>query len=451
VERVESDVCVVGAGFSGLTAALRLRQAGLEVVVLEARERVGGRTWTIELDDGTWIDKGGAWFGPGQNRAYALAEEMGVGTYRTFNDGQHVYIWEGKPHRYSGLIPLRMGLLALANLGLVMRRIDGFGKKVPLDAPWDAVKAAEWDATSVGDWMRGKLRSRTAHRGLWQVVNDLFADDPANVSLLHLAYLSHSHDGLESLSSIEGGNQQDRVVGGMQAIANAVHARLGDAVKLDSAVSEIREVNGRIEVGTGATAVNASRAVVALQPGLAARIAFDPPLSDERMGAQKAAQGGAVHKVALVYADAWWRDEGLTGQSLHLGSPASITLDACTDESSPGILNTFISGPASTAYGRLPEDERRTLVIETMVERFGPKARDVEHYLEQDWGGEEFTTGCSYAHLGLGGLTRYGRLLSEPAGLLHWACAESAAITHGGIDGAIRSGERAAAEVLAAS
>ncbi len=450
MERIEADVCVVGAGFSGLTAALRLQEAGLDVVVLEARERVGGRTWTIELDDGTWVDKGGAWFGPGQDRAYALAEQMGVRTYPTFNEGEHVYMWEGKPHRYGGLIPFRMGLYALANLGLAMRRIDGMGAKVPLDAPWDAAKAEDWDALSVGEWIRGKVRSRTAKRGLSQLVNDLYADDPSEVSLLHLAFLTGSHDGMESLSSIEGGNQQDRVVGGMQSISDAVHERLGDAVRLGAAVSEIRDSNGHVEVGAGNVACVAKRAIVALQPGLARRIAFDPPLSSERLALQERARGGAVHKIALVYADAWWRADGLTGQSLHLGSPVSITLDACAETAPPGILSEFISGPASTRFAGLPEDERRALAIETMAERFGPKARAVEHYFEQDWAAEEFTQGCSYVHFGIGALSEHGRLLREPEGRLHWACSESADVTTGGIDGAIRSGERAAAEVVAA-
>lgn len=95
MDDLEADVCVVGAGYSGLATAWRLSQAGRKVVVLEARERVGGRVWTERRPDGSWIDRGGAWIGPGQDAIYGLAREMGVETFRQYVEGENVFELHG--------------------------------------------------------------------------------------------------------------------------------------------------------------------------------------------------------------------------------------------------------------------------------------------------------------------------------------------------------------------
>jgi monoamine oxidase len=132
MEKLEADACVVGAGYAGLTAALRITQAGGSVIVLEARDRVGGRVWTERLRDGTPIDRGGAWLGPGQDRLYALAEETSVGTYPTFVAGDNLLLRGGRSHRYRGLIPGGLGWFALACLGVAMKRIDAMSKSIYL-------------------------------------------------------------------------------------------------------------------------------------------------------------------------------------------------------------------------------------------------------------------------------------------------------------------------------
>src|SRR5438874_4381859 len=104
-ERIEADVCVVGAGYAGLTAARRLSQNNKTVVVLEARDRVGGRIWTHHLSDGSPVDRGGAWLAPKHDAIFGLAAEMGVSTYKTWVKGAHLLIGEGKTRRYTGLIP----------------------------------------------------------------------------------------------------------------------------------------------------------------------------------------------------------------------------------------------------------------------------------------------------------------------------------------------------------
>ena len=215
-EGVQADVCIVGAGFAGLTAAWRLTQAGRSVVVLEARDRIGGRVWTDPLSDGTPIDRGGAWLGPGQDRLYALAAEMGVGTYPTFVDGAHLLLRHGRLHRYRGLIPRGIGWAALVGLGLGIRRIDALARRIPLEAPWTAPGAAALDARSIGSWIDSpwNVPSSTARELLRTTAIELFTADASEVSLLHVLFHIHSAGGFARQTSIEGGVQPDRIFHG---------------------------------------------------------------------------------------------------------------------------------------------------------------------------------------------------------------------------------------------
>jgi monoamine oxidase len=115
------------------------------VALLEARDRIGGRTFTEYRPDGTWVDRGGAWIGPGQDRVYALMDEFGVPEYKQHNDGDAMMIVDGKKHRYGGTIPWTMSPWAVANLGVGLLSIENMCKSIPCEAPWEAKQAAEWD------------------------------------------------------------------------------------------------------------------------------------------------------------------------------------------------------------------------------------------------------------------------------------------------------------------
>jgi monoamine oxidase len=449
MERREADVCIVGAGFAGMGAAWRLHQQGLSVVVMEARDRVGGRTWTECLQDGTPIERGGAWFGPGQDCAYTLATEMGRSSYPTFFEGEQILVEKGKPIRYSGLVPLRINPWQLGNLGLTVARLDGMARKVPSDEPWKARKAREWDAQTIGRWVTNNTARGTGRDMIVSFVTGLFGCDLSEVSLLGVLHMISSNGGINDLASIKGGHQQDRVVGGTQSILEELRGRLGDEVHLGAPVRDIRYGKDGVDVNSQGVMVHARRAIVAVPLWLCDRILWDPPLPIDRAQLIQRVPPGHFWKIHVVYDDPFWRTQGLNGQSLDTGSVVALTLDGCGPIPGAGVLVIFASGAQAHELSRMSADERRATVIDELRRRFGQQAARAEHYIEQDWAAEQWTRGDMCTHWPTGVLTRWGPVLRPSIGRLHWAGTETTPIMFGSIDGAIRSGEGAAREVLA--
>jgi monoamine oxidase len=447
-DRLEADVCVVGAGFAGLTAAWRLRQAGLGVVVLEARSRVGGRVWTQPLSDGTPVDRGGAWFAPQHTAALALAREFDVGTYKTWVRGAHLLVGGGKTRKYTGLIP-KISPLAVATIGLAQWRLDRLARRVPVEAPWEAKDAAALDARSVKQYLaRAGVRTAVGRDLYEMAVRGLFASDLADVSLLDLLFLVHAHGSINTLFSIEGGSQENLIDGGAGTIAARIASALGDAVHLGAPVRSISQSTDRVEVTTDHVTVHAHHAVVTIPPVLALDIAFEPALSPDRRALYQRAVAGSETKSLLVYDTPFWREQGFSGQTAEPGSPAEVTIDASPAVGSPGVLAVFSFGRVAEQLGRLSAPDRRDAVVRAVAARLGPRANAPVEWLETSWWDEEWSRGCSVAHFAPGVLTHYGPLLRAPFGLVHFAGTETATVSHGAIDGAVRSGERVAAEIL---
>jgi monoamine oxidase len=448
----ETDFVVVGAGYAGLTAALRLTQSGRSVVVLEARDRVGGRVYTETLPDGTWLDFGGTWIGPGQDQIYALAQELGVGTYPTYNTGDSVLVLEdGKIVRNAGSFPIS-GLFSIAALLLVMDEFEAMGKQLPLDAPWEAPKAREWDQQTVAAWIDSQIDeslglARTALRSL---MGGTFTSDPAEESLLHALYEIRTFGGFRQLMMADGGNQQDRILGGTQAMANRIAERLGDAVRLNSPVWQIRQDDQGVEVTAETGAVRAQRVIVTVPVALSGQIRYDPPLPAERALLTQRVPGGSVIKELIVYGEPFWRTDGLTGQSFALNDPVGGTLDGSTDSGKPGILIGLSSGSQARALAHLNAADRRKAILDSLARRFGPQAASPVEYYEHDWANEIWSRGCFGAHFPPGVLTNFGPALRAPVGRIHWAGTETSSAFHNSINGAVESGERAAREVLRA-
>lgn len=419
-ERVDADVCVVGAGYAGLTAARRLADAGRSVIVLEARDRVGGRIWTHHLSDGSTIDRGGAFLAPGHDAIHGLAKEVGVSTYKTWTKGDHLLIGGGRTRRYRGLIP-KIGPLAVATIAWAQVKLDWMARQVPVDAPWTAKRAAEWDARTT---------------------------DLNEVALLDLLFLIRSAGGFSTLMSIEGGYQENLVVGGAGSIARRVADDLGDRVRLNAPVRSITQRGDALLIEASDVVVSARTAVVAVPPALSLEIAFDPPLPEDRVALYRHAVAGPETKTIVVYDEPFWRSDGFSGQTAGPGTAAEVTLDATPASGGPGAIASFTFGPVAERFDALDASERRRAVLDELGARLGPRAASPSEFIETAWWKEEWTRGCSMAHFPPGILTRYGRLLREAFGRIHWAGTETATVSHGAIDGAVRSGERAAAEIL---
>ncbi len=439
---------MVGAGFAGLTAARTLRRSGKSVVVLEARDRVGGRVWTQQLADGTPVDRGGAWLAPGRDEAFTLAGELGVSTYRTWSEGFHLLIEEERIHRYRGLIP-KISPPTVISIALAQLRIDLTAKRVPLEAPWSARRAGAWDAQTVASWLeRSGIRTTIGQNLFEMALQGLFATDLAEVSLLDLLFLVRAHGSTTTLFSVEGGSQENLIEGGAGTIARRMADDLGDGLVLDAPVRSITEQAGGIVVRSDGVAVQAADVVVAVPPALALKIFFEPDLSPERRRLYEQAVAGKETKTVVIYDEPFWRAEGLSGQSAGPGSPAEVTIDASPSHGGHGALASFTFGPVAQRLEALDPDERRSALLRELVGRFGPKAKSPLELVETAWWNEPWTLGCSMAHFPPGVLTRSGPLLREPFGRVHWAGTETATTSHGAIDGAIRSGLRAAAAIL---
>jgi monoamine oxidase len=447
-ERVDADVCVVGAGYAGLTAARRLSQRGKAVVVLEARDRVGGRIWTQRLPDGSPVDRGGAWLAPKHDAIFGLAGEVGVSTYKTWVKGAHLLIGEGRTRRYTGLIP-KISPLAIVTIALAQARLDRMARRVPLEAPWTTKRAAEWDSRSVAWWLERSGIRTTIGRDLFEMaVRGLMTGDLNEVSFLHLLLLVRGHGSITTLFSIEGGSQENMVEGGAGSIAQRVADDLGDAVRLNAPARSITQRDDHVVVDTGQLAVAARHVVVTVPPALAVEIEFDPVLPDDRLALYRKAVAGPETKTLVVYDEPFWRADGFSGQTAEPRSASEVTLDASPASGSPGVIASFTFGPVADRVDALDPAERRRAVLDALAARLGPRAASPTEFIETPWWKEEWTRGCSMAHLPPGILTRYGPLLREPFGRVHWAGTETSTMSHGAIDGAVCSGERVAAEIL---
>ncbi|SEA29569.1 monoamine oxidase [Microbulbifer marinus] len=443
------QVVVIGAGISGLQAA-RLLRSKYSVKILEARDRVGGRLQNHRFANGDTVDIGGQWVGPGQHRMYRLIEELGATTWPLYDSGDNLLYLNGRGRRYRGTIP-KINPLALADLGIAMARFEAMARSLDPAAPWTHTKAEHWDSVTLDSWLQKNCRTRLARELFAVGIGAVFAAEPAELSLLHALFYARSGDSLETLLSVTGGAQQDRVHGGTAGLCERMAQQLGERVQLNAPVEKIEQLpDGRLRLWHGAGSLVCERMIVALPPNQALRIRFEPELPSWRDQLLQRMPAGACIKCVARYEKPFWRDAQLSGQVASPTGPVRVTFDNSEAGKSSGLLMGFLEGDTARNLSAVSADERRERVLECFAQFFGQQARRPLEYVDKDWSSEAWTRGCYAALMAPGTWTGYGARLREPNGPIHWAGTEFAVEWFGYMEGALESAERAVAEVEAA-
>ncbi len=448
------DVVVVGGGLSGLVAAKQLVAKGKSVLVLEARDRVGGRLLNHTLANGSVIESGGAFVGPTQDHVLALAKELKVETFKEYITGNNVYVSKTLGTlKYTGTVPPDPRILADALL--LQTRIDSMSKEVPVDAPWTAKKAAEYDATTVEQWLKQNSLIPEVREVLKAYFQSAFGTDASGFSLLFFLWYiatagNETNPGtFERSSGTPNAAQDSRFIGGSGLLPLRVAEALGNRVALNAPVRKIIQTASSVSVVSDRGTVNAKRVIVAVPPPLALGIDWSPILPPRRSQLLQHMPMGTLMKVDAVYKTPFWRAKGLSGSGVLDNGVVRTTFDNSPNDAAVGVLLAFIGGSSWQQCAMLPLADRKKLVLEGFAKVVGPDALNPIDYVEQDWTHERWTMGSPIASAQPGATVAYGSTIREPHGLVHWAGTETSTYWAGYMDGAVRAGERAAAEVVA--
>jgi monoamine oxidase len=461
VPTASADVAIVGAGLAGLTAARALAAAGRSVIVLEARNRVGGRTFNHDIGGGRVAEAGGEFVGPTQDRILALAQAVGVATFDAYDTGKNLYKNGLVNLAYSDTSVLGTAPpdpLLLLDIASLTQQIDLLASKIPVDKPWTAANAQAYDGMTLESWVRSHAVNDAGMLKLLGAFTEaLFGGEPRDVSFLYtLAYVAAAGNAsnkgtIERLFNVRGGAQQSRFVGGSQVIAERVAATLGSSVRLGTPVRRIVQADTGVTVECDAVTVSARQTIVAVPPALAGRIRYEPLLPPARDLLTQRSGMGMLMKAEAVYPTPFWRAKGLTGQFLTTEGPVGYAFDNSPPDGSVGVLAGFVGGTQNLTYGPMSPDVRRAAVLNQFASIFkDPRFLTPVEYFDMDWTTEEWSRGGPTALFGPGTLVEFGPALRAAVGRIHWAGTETSDYWQGYMDGAVRSGERAAAEVLAA-
>jgi monoamine oxidase len=456
-----ADVVVVGAGLAGLAAARQVAAQGRSVLVLEARDRVGGRVLKHDLQGGSYSELGGMFTGPTQDHIQSLASELGVGLYPTYNTGNNVFVGgDGRREEFPSDSPLGTAPadpVVAPDIALAVAQLDDMATKVSVDEPWNAADAPEWDRQTLDTWLRAHTSGNPEFMAVTSAATEaIFGCEPGELSLLYTVFYIAASGNEQNQGTFErnfntkDGAQEQRFAGGAQLVPERMAAQLGSRVLLNTPVRRIEQSSSGVTVRSDSVVVNGQRAIVAIPPTLAGRIVYDPALPPLRDQLTQHMPQGSLMKFEAVYATPFWRDRGLTGQAVSENGPVKVTFDTSPERGTPGVMMGFIGGHEARAWERRPADERRDAVLRQFADFFGDEALSPAEVVEFNWSAEVWSRGCPVAVLGPGTLIDFGEALREPVGRVHWAGTETSTYWNGYMDGAVRSGRRAAAEVLAA-
>lgn len=449
-QNITRDVVIIGAGASGLTAAHQLRRAGLSVAVLEARDRVGGRVWTQEIEGAT-LELGGQWVSPDQEALISTLEELGLETYSRYREGENIYVDEdGVQTRFLGdIFPVAEETVAI--MEQLIQELDALAAEIGAEQPWAHPKAKELDRISFSAWLAERTQDKVAQDNIAMFIAGAMLTKPAHAfSALQAVLMAASAGSFSNLVDADF-ILDKRVVGGLQQVPLRLAALLGEDVHLASPVRTLRWNDDGVTAVSDRVTVHARHAIMAVPPNLISRVSFDPPLPRRQQQMHQHLSLGFVIKVHAVYSSPFWREAGLSGTAFSPYQLVHEAYDNTNFEDPRGTLVGFVSDETADGVFGLSAEERKQRILASLASYYGEQALTPEVYYESDWGTEEWTRGAYAASFDLGGLSRYGADLRSPVGPIHFSCSDLAAEGFQHVDGAIRMGRRTAEAIVTAT
>jgi monoamine oxidase len=448
-ELTSADIIVVGAGFSGLVAAKAIHAAGKQVILLEARDRVGGRVAAGQIA-GITVDRGGMWASPAQRRLIDLIEKAGAKTYSYPLDGKGLAFFSSGREEYPGEDTRSvMSEDALNAFNTLAESAHEIAQMIDIQSPWDSPDADFWDSITLDAWVTSQTDNLEC-RQIWDVVSrGALCCASSEISFLFFLFYMESGGGLEAQASMSGEGVNSLLVsGGMHQIADTIADTLSHRIRLSEPVHSVIQTDCGVTVHSLNRSYSAERVVIALPPTLAGRINYSPALPAHRDAVTQRMPMGSVIKTWVAYSRPFWRDQGCNGLIYSLSHGFEAVYDGTPPDAEIGLLVGFFDAVNAVTWGAKTFEERKIEIIRCLTDAFGPEAANPLEILEADWTAEEWSRGCYGAFAYPGVLTAYKDAIRRPVGRIHWAGTETAREFTGYIEGAIEAGERAAAEVL---
>ncbi|MCL6259038.1 FAD-dependent oxidoreductase [Aquiflexum sp. TKW24L] len=438
------DTIIIGGGFSGIAAARILHKTNKSFIVLEARERLGGRVYTKRFENGQYLDFGGQWIGPTQDRMYALCKEYGVDYYETYNEGYNILDFGQKVRKYKGLIP-KIDILSLLNLDWLLKKMERMAKSISASNPWSHPQAEAYDNMLLSDFIKKNCLTQASHKVITYGLETVFACELNTISLLHALFYIKSGHNLNSLISIKDGAQQHRIVGGMQTLVDKMAAKFLSQIHFNHPVQSIQQDQNSVKVSGDGFEFEAKNLIIAIPPPLAAEIKFTPELTSQKSQIINRISMGKVGKCFMVYDKPFWRDKNFSGQALaDEHSPFQTLFDSSPKNGEYGVILGFAIADRAEEFFKKTLEQRKHAMLQKLVDYFGEDAKNPTAYHDFTMTDETWSRGCYAGLYPVGGWTAFQDAYSKPEDRFFWAGTEASDVWFGYIEGAVRAGEKAA-------